>query len=49
MVTFTVTVQKPAAGIAPPVKVTLEAPAVAVPPQVLLALPETVSRWEMYR
>lgn len=40
MVTFTVTVQEPAAGMEPPVKVTLEAPTVAVAPQVLLALPD---------
>lgn len=38
-------VQEPFAGIVPPVKTTLEAPALAVsvPPQVLLALPETVT------
>ena len=29
------------AGIEPPVKVTLDAPTVAVPPQVLLAFPDT--------
>ena len=40
-VTFTVRVQLRLAGIEPPIKVTLEMPTVAVPPQVLLALPET--------
>ena len=33
--------QEPLAGIVPPVKVTLDAPTVTVPPQVLVALPET--------
>lgn len=42
MVTATVTVQEPSAGIEPPVRVTDEVVGVdAVPPQVLLALPET--------
>lgn len=43
-VTITVTVQELSAGIAPPVRVTVEPPigAVTVPPQVLLALPATV-------
>ena len=41
VVTFTVTVQEPLAGIEPPVKVTLDVPVVAVPPQLELALPET--------
>jgi len=36
-----VTVHELLAGIEPPVKVTLEALAVAVPPQVVLALPDT--------
>lgn len=31
----------PFAGMDPPVKVTLEAPSVTVPPQVVLAVPET--------
>ncbi len=39
--TVTVTVHEPLAGIAPPVNVTLDAPTVTVPPQVVLALPET--------
>ena len=41
--TFTLTVQEPSPGIDPPVKVTLELPAVAVstPPHVVIALPET--------
>ena len=41
-VTFTVKVQLRLAGIEPPIKVTLEAPTVAVPPQVFLAMPETI-------
>jgi hypothetical protein len=41
VVTFTVTVQEPLAGIEPPVNVTLDALTVAVPAQVVLALPET--------
>lgn len=44
-VTATVTVQEPFAGIEPPVKVTVGLPAMAVttPPQVLLALPDTLT------
>ena len=44
-VTGTVTVQEPLAGIVPPVRVTVEPPALAVsvPPHVLLALPETAT------
>jgi hypothetical protein len=43
VVTFTVTLHDPFIGIVPPVSVTFELPATAVtvPPQVLLALPET--------
>jgi hypothetical protein len=43
MVTRTVTVQEPLAGIEPPVSVTVEPPfgAVTVPPQVVLGIPET--------
>lgn len=39
-VTPTVTVQELLAGIEPPVRVTVEVPTLAVPPQVVLALPE---------
>lgn len=41
-VTFTVRLQELLAGMEPPVKVTLETSTVAVPPQVLLALPEMI-------
>lgn len=40
-VTCTVTVQEPLAGIDPPVRVTPDTPTVAVPPHVVLALPDT--------
>ena len=39
--TFTVTVHEPLAGMQAPVKVTLEASSVTVPPHVVLAGPET--------